>query len=138
MNKKVFAAILIIAALIGAAAAALYNEYTIHQQATIGEVSLTITINGVLWEEGQTIDWGTPEPGDIIPYTLVIENTGTCTVALSMTHTNLPTDWDLSWTLDTETIAISDSATGTLTLTVSATATSGTYKWDTTIHGDEI
>jgi uncharacterized repeat protein (TIGR01451 family) len=88
-----------------------------------------------------SLDWGTPEPGDVVTQIIYVKNTGNADMTLHLATSN----WSpagasnyltLSWDQEGTTLSADEVATATMTLTVSGSITGiDTFTFQTIIEG---
>ena len=101
-------------------------------------LSFQVTVDGVTYTSGSVMSWGDLAYGDN-DRTLVIQNTGTVPITISVTYTDLPTGFDLTASDLDLPIQPGESDSGLLTLFVPSDAPSAmTIHWNTIVTGTEV
>ena len=136
MNNKTFGVILLVALLIGVAAAVIYEKWYLPQTVTVGTAALEIYLTETKYENGTDIEWGLVEPGKSYNKSLNVTNTGTLPCNVTLILIDLPIGWTETWTANKTIIATGEWANGTLTLTVPSDAL-GYYQWNSYIRGEQ-
>ena len=88
-----------------------------------------------------SLDWGTPEPGDVVTRTVYVKNTGNADMTLHLAISNWsPAEASnyltVSWDQEGTTLSADEVATTVITLTVSGSITGiDTFSFQTIIEG---
>lgn len=99
---------------------------------------ITVTIDGEAITDGYALQWGSMYPGESVYAELSITSNYEISCIITITQTDLPTDWTLTWEYDGATCPAQGTLTGDYTLTLPATATAGDHTWGTTITAETI
>jgi len=125
----------LIASLVSAVLAAVSLLYEMPMTATVTETaSLNLYVDGSIWTNGTTIDWGSLEAGKTYTKSLDIKNTGNVALQVWITVEGLPDGWSLSYDQQNSIVQPGQWLNGTLTLTVSEAAGIGDYTWTAYLH----
>ena len=85
-------------------------------------------LNGSLWEDGTSIDWGSMNVSSESFYYLNVTNTGSTNVNVMLTIAGLPEGMTEIWSVNNTSVIPGGWANGTLTLNVGL-ASPGNYTW---------
>ena len=111
-------------------------DKTIYMEGTIISLDFAVVIDGVGYNNGDTMQWGTLNYGENLK-SITITNTGEVALYPVLDMNDLPDDWIWSWDIPYQLIEPSVSVSGFLNVTVPNTAVQGqTYPWITVIRGE--
>jgi len=89
-------------------------------------------VDGVYWEPGVSVPWGTLNPGEVYVKNLTVYNGSNDFINVSVIVSGLPDTWTETWTAnETKNLPRGESVYGNFSLTVPAGTPAGDYSWDT-------
>jgi hypothetical protein len=130
-----YAALALVTFLAVAAIADTIINYQYPQDGIIEGASLALYINGTLYPNGTTVNWGGCPPGVTQSFSNVtVVNTGNVSLTVSITASPLPLGWNLQWEANNTFLEPYYAVEGWLNLTIPTTATEWP-EWSFSLNG---
>lgn len=111
-------------------------NYQYPQDGQIEAASLALYIDGVLYPNGTTVDWGACETGTVQSFgNVTVVNTGNVNLTVTITTSALPLGWNLQWQANNVLLEPGYAVEGWLNLTIPTTATTWP-EWSFSLNGN--
>lgn len=96
--------------------------------------SLKFYVDEAEWLNNTEVAWGNVSPDSSAQKSLDILNDGNVALLITLTSSNLPTDWDLAYDRNGTVVDVGTWLNGTMTLTIPASTAEATYYWTASIN----
>lgn len=134
LSKKTLILVALIALFVGAALAAIIQDYLFPGIMTVTGTAFEFYVDNVLYENGTTIDWGSSERGESWYIDTILNNTGSTTFTAFWIVTNLPYNCTMTCDWNGTTLAPTEQKVGTIALTVGPETPIGTHLFQHWLH----